>query len=312
MNYDVFDTNRVLETKLLAGGSGYDVAVPSAAYVQRLAQAGALQPLDPARLPGRANLDPAIVQAVQAQDPGLRFGIPYVWGTNGFAYNREAIVARMADAPLDSWDMIFKPDIVARFADCGVALVDSPIAMVPAALAWLGRNPNSERTEDLSAAEQALIAVRPYVRYFSNVQQFSDLPNGEVCLAFAGSGDAYQARARARGAGRPFTIGFSIPREGAQVWFDLMAIPVDAPHVDNAYRFIEYILDARVAADIANATGFATPNLAARALLDPAVRDDPMVYPSPEVMARLFPDPLKSDAFIRERERMWTRVRTGR
>lgn len=312
VRYDVFDTNRVLETKLLAGGSGYDVVVPSAAYVQRLAAAGALQPLDPALLPHRANLDPAIVAAVQAQDPGLRHGIPYVWGTNGFAYNREAILSRMPDAPLDSWDMLLKPAVVSRFADCGVVFFDSPVATVPAVLAWLGRDPNSESAQDLAAAEQALLAVRPFVRYYSNVQQFADLPSGDVCLAFAGSGDAFQARARARESGQAFTIGYTLPREGGQIWFDLMAIPVDAPHARNAHRYIDYILDPRVSADIANATGFATPNLAARALLDPAVRDDPMVFPPPEVMARLFPDPMKGEAFIRDRERMWTRVRTGR
>lgn len=312
VNYSVLDTNQVLETKLLAGHSGYDVVVPGAAYLERLARAGALRRLDPSKLTHRQNIDPAVAAAVQRQDPGHAYGVPYVWGTNGFAYNREMILARMPDAPVDSWDMLFKPGVVARFADCGVVFYDTPIAVVPHVLAWLGLDPNSEDLADLARAEQALRAVRPYLRYLSNVRQFADLANGGVCLAFSDNGNARQVRAQAAQAGRPDTIAYTVPREGAQLWFDMLAIPADAPHPDNAHRFIDFLLEPRVAAAITTATGFATANLPGRSLLPAAVRDDPVVFPPAAVMARLFPDPMKSDAYVRERLRMWTRFMTGR
>lgn len=312
VNYSVFDTNQVLDTKLLAGHSGFDVVVPSAAYIERLSRAGALRKLDKSQLPNLANLDPVVAAAVRAQDPGNEFGVVYVWGTNGFAYNRDTILARMPDAPLDSWDMMFRPEVVARFADCGVVFYDTPIAVVPHVLAWLGRDPNSVDPGDLALAGKALLAVRPYLRYLSNVQQFSDLANGSVCLAFSDNGNAFQSRERAREAGKGITIGYSVPREGAQIWFDMMAIPADAPHPRNAHLFINYILEAAVGASITEATGFATPNLPARSLIAGTVLDDPLVFPPPGQMSRLFPDPLKSDAYLRERLRMWTRFKTGR
>ena len=311
VNYSLLDTNQVLETKLLAGHSGYDVVVPGAGYLQRLARAGALRKLAKSQVPNLRNLDPAVMAAVRRQDPGNAYGVPYVWGTNGFAYDREMILARMPDAPLDSWDMLFKPEVVARFADCGVVFYDTPIAVVPHVLAWLGRDPNSESLDDLVLAERALLAVRPYIRYLSNVRQFADLASGAVCLAFSDNGNALQARARATQGGRPRTIGYSVPREGAQLWFDMLAVPADAPHAGNAYRFIDYLLEPRVAAAITEATGFATANLAARPMLPPAVRDDPLIHPPPAQRTRLFPDPMKTDAYVRERLRMWTRFMTG-
>ena len=249
--------------------------------------------------------------AVQREDPGNAYGVPYLWGTNGFAWNREMILARMPDAPVDSWAMLFDPDVVARFADCGVVFYDTPIAVVPHVLAWLGRDPNSEDLADLALAEQALRAVRPFLRYLSNVRQFADLASGGVCLAFSDNGNAIQARARARQTGTPYTIVYSVPREGAQLWFDMMAVPADAPHPGNALRFINYMLEPQVAASITMATGFATANVPGRALLPQALRDDLDVFPPPDVMAHLFPDPMKHDAYLRERLRMWTRFMTG-
>lgn len=311
VNYSLLDTNQVLETRLLAGHSDYDVVVPGAAYVERLAKAGALRRLDKSQLPNLRNLDPAVMAAVQREDPGNAYGVPYLWGTNGFAWNREMILARMPDAPVDSWAMLFDPDVVARFADCGVVFYDTPIAVVPHVLAWLGRDPNSEDLADLALAEQALRAVRPFLRYLSNVRQFADLASGGVCLAFSDNGNAIQARARARQTGTPYTIVYSVPREGAQLWFDMMAVPADAPHPGNALRFINYMLEPQVAASITRATGFATANVPGRALLPQALRDDLDVFPPPDVMAHLFPDPMKHDAYLRERLRMWTRFMTG-
>lgn len=313
VNYGVFDSNQLLETKLLAGGSGYDVVVPGAGSVERLARAGALRRIDRGLLPNLANLDPDIVAAARAlARGGADDGVPYVWGTNGFMYDRTKIRARLADAPLDSWAMMFDPRIVAHFADCGVVLFDTPVAVVPQVLAWLGRNPNSEDLGDLAAAGEALAAIRPYIRYLSNLRQFTDLPNGSVCLALSGSGDAFQARAQARRAHTGVDIGYSVPREGAQVWFDMLAIPADAPHARNAHRFIDYLLEPEVAAAMTNATGFATANAAARPYIDAALLADPIVFPPRAARARLFPDPMKSDAYMRARLRMWTRFKTGR
>ncbi|MBV6417894.1 MAG: Spermidine-binding periplasmic protein SpuE [Steroidobacteraceae bacterium] len=312
VRYNVFDSNQILETKLLAGRSGYDVVVPSAAYVERLSRVGALRKLDRALLPNLANLDPDIVAAAHDRaDTHGEYGVPYVWGTNGFMYDRAKIRARLPDAPVDSWAMLFDPRIVAHFADCGVVLFDTPIAVIPHVLAWLGRDPNSEDRRDLEAAIDALLAVRPYIRYLSNVRQFSALPNGDICLAIASSGDAWQAQQAARRAGTGIDIAYSVPREGAQVWFDMLAIPVDAPHVANAHLFINYLLDAHVAADIANATGLASPNAAARPYIAATLLDDPALYPSPAERERLFPDPMKSDAYLRERLRMWARFKAA-
>lgn len=298
----VFDSNQLLETKLLTGHAGYDVVVTGAAYLERLAQAGALRKLDKSRLPQLANLDPAIVAGAATFDPGNAYGVPYLWGTNGLAFNRDAIAARLPGAPTDSWDLLFRPEVVARFADCGVGLHETPIAVVPSVLAWLGRDPNSESVADLALAEQALAAIRPYIRNLSNSQLTGALANGELCLIFASSGDAALAQRSAIAAGNGVRIAYTTPREGAQLWIDLLVIPVDAPRADAAHRFIDYLLEPRVAARVAIAAGLDSANAAARAWLPPA---------APAAGSRLFPDPMKSDAYVRERLRMWTRFRTG-
>lgn len=298
----VFDSQQLLETKLLTGHAGYDVVVTGAAYLERLALAGALRKLDKSRLPQLANLDPAILAGAASFDPGNDYGVPYLWGTNGLAFDRDAIAARLPVAPTDSWDLLFKPEVVARFADCGVGLHETPIAVVPSVLAWLGRDPNSESLEDLALAERALAAIRPHVRQLSNSQLTGALANGELCLIFASSGDAALARRSAIAAGNGVRIEYTTPREGAQLWVDLLVIPADAPHVDAAHRFIDYLLAPQVAASIAIATGLESTNAAARPWLAPV---------TPAGGARLFPDPMKSDAYVRERLRMWTRFRTG-
>lgn len=301
----VFDSNQLLETKLLTGHAGYDVVVTGAAYLERLAKAGALRKLDKSRLPQLANLDPAILGGAASFDPGNAYGVPYLWGTNGLAFNRDAIAARLPGAPADSWDLLFRPEVVAHFADCGVGLHETPIAVVPSILAWLGKDPNSESVADLAIAERALAAIRPYIRTLSNSQLTGALASGELCLIFASSGDATLAQRSADAAGNGVRIAYTAPREGAQLWIDLLVIPVDAPHLDAAHRFIDYLLEPRVAAMVAVAAGLDSANAAARAWLPPAASA------ASAAGARLFPDPMKSDAYVRERLRMWTRFRTG-
>jgi len=301
----VFDSQQLLETKLLTGHAGYDVVVTGAAYLERLALAGALRKLDKSHLPQLVNLDPAIVASVASFDPGNAYGVAYLWGINGLAFNRDAIAARLPAAPTDSWDLLFKPEVVARFADCGVGLHETPIAVVPSILAWLGRDPNSESLADLALAERALAAIRPHVRQLSNSQLTGALANGELCLIFASSGDAALARRSADAAGNGVRIDYTAPREGAQLWVDLLVIPADAPRIDAAHRFIDFLLEPQVAALIAAATGLESANKAARPWLPPAATA------ASGGGVRLFPDPMKSDAYVRERLRMWTRFRTG-
>ena len=239
VNYDVFDSNEVLETKLLTGNSGYDVVVPSAYFLERQIQAGVFRKLDPSKLPNLANMDPELQQRAAAHDPGNEHAVIYMWGTTGIGYDAGKIEAIMPDAPVDSWSLIFDPDIVSRFKDCGVSVLEDPTDIVGTVLLWLGRDPNSEAQEDLDAAEAALLAIRPYIRKISSAQVIEDLANGEVCIAVGYSGDVLQAQSRAEETGQAVDIRYSIPNEGALLWFDTLAIPADAAHPANAHAFID-------------------------------------------------------------------------
>ncbi len=311
VRYDVFDSNELLEAKLLAGGTGYDLVVPSASFVARQITAGVFQPLDKARLPELSGLDPAVMKLLAGYDPDNRHALPWLWGTTGIGYNRQLIEARMADAPVDSWDLVFKPDVVARFADCGVAMLDTPSEILPLVLRYLGRPVDSQRAEDLAAAEAVLTAIRPHVRYFHSSQYINDLANGGLCLVVGWNGDILMARARAREAADPREIAYSIPREGSLVWVDTIAIPRDAPNPDNAYRFLEYILRPTVAAALSNYVHYANANPASRPLLEPGLREDPAVYPAPETLAALFPNAVHSAEFDRLASRAWMRIKRG-
>ncbi len=311
VNYDVFDTNEMLEAKLLAGNSGYDLVVPTASFLERQIAAGLFQPLDKSKLPNLINLDPRIMKAVALNDPGNKYGIVYMWGTTGIGYNIEAIAKRMPDAPLDSWDMLFNPEIVARFADCGVSILDAPEEVIPAALKYLGLNPLSEDIGDLKKAEAAIMAIRPYVKYFSASQYISDLANGDICLAQGYSGDVLQARDRADEAKRNVKIAYSIPKEGAVIWFDMMAIPADAPHPENALKFLNFIMKPQIAADITNYVWYANANAASYSLIDKEVTSDPGIYPPEAVKARLFALRAHPQRYDRLLNRTWTRIKTG-
>ncbi len=311
VNYDVFDSNEVLETKLLTGNSGYDVVVPSAYFLERQIQAGVFRKLDRSKLPNLANMDPELQQRVAAHDPGNEHGVIYMWGTTGIGYDAGKIEAIMPDAPVDSWSLVFDPNIVSRFKDCGVSVLEDPTDIVGTVLLWLGRDPNSEAQEDLDAAEAALLAIRPYIRKISSAQVIEDLANGEVCIAVGYSGDVLQAQSRAEETGQAVDIRYSIPAEGALLWFDTLAIPADAAHPDNAHAFIDFLMKPEVAAANSDFVYYANANAAATALVEEELRNNPGVYPTPEVKARLQPNLTKSADFTRLLNRAWTRFTTG-
>jgi putrescine transport system substrate-binding protein len=313
VHYDVYDSNEVLEAKLLAGGSGYDLVVPSASpYLARQAQAGVYLPIDKSKLKNYGNLDPQILAAAAKADPGNRFGVPYLWGTTGIGYNRTMVRAALGpDAPTGSAALLFDPANARKLGSCGISLLDSAQEIFPAALAYLGRDPLSRDPADLERAAAAVLAIRPYIRKFHSSEYINDLANGDLCVAWGYSGDVIQARNRAREAKNGVDIAYSVPKEGAMIWIDMMAIPKDAPHPGNALAFIDYILEGKTIAEISNAVAYANPNTAATSFVDPSLRDDPGIYPPPEVRARLYFDLPVTAQYERLRTRAWTRVKTG-
>jgi putrescine transport system substrate-binding protein len=312
VNYDVFDSNEVLETKLLAGNTGYDIVVPSASFLERQIKAGVFQKLDKSRLPNLKNLDPELTQRVALHDPGNEYSVNYLWGTSGVGYNEAKIRERMPDAPVDSFAMFYDPKVVSKFADCGVTLLDAPSEVIGTVLIWLGKDANSEKPEDLEAAEKVLMAIRPYVKYVHSSKYIEDLANGEICLALGWSGDVLQARDRAEEAGKGITIKYLIPREGAVMFFDMLAIPKDAKHVKNAHLFIDYLLRPDVAAKNTNFVNFANSNAASMPLVSDAVKNDRGIYPAEEIKPNLVPDLAESPQFTRLLTRSWTRFKTGK
>jgi putrescine transport system substrate-binding protein len=312
VRYDVFDSNEVLETKLLTGHSGYDVVVPSAYFLERQIKAGVFRKLDKSRLPNLANLDPEIVRLEAGHDPGNDYGVVYMWGTTGIGYDAAKVRKIMPDAPVDSWKLVFDPAVISRFKDCGVSVLDDPTDIVATTLLYLGRDPNSESEADLRLAEEKLLAIRPYLRTINSSQYIEGLANGEFCIAVGYSGDMLQARDRADEAGKPVQIVYSIPKEGALMWFDTLAIPADATHPNNAHLFIDYLLRPDVAAKNSNFVNYANANAQATHLVNEDLRNDPGIYPTPETKARLKTNLAKSPDFTRLLNRAWTRFTTGR
>jgi putrescine transport system substrate-binding protein len=311
VNYDVFDSNEVVETKLLAGNTGYDVVVPSASFLQRQIQAGVFQKLDKSLLPNLNNLDPDITHRLEVYDPGNQFSVNYLWGTSGVGYNVDQTTQAMPNAPVDSFAMFFDPKVVKNFQRCGVSILDAPDEMVGDVLLFLGRDPNSESMDDLQAAEKVLLSIRPYIRYINSSKYIEDLANGELCLALGWSGDVAQARLRAKDAGKNAQIKYNITKEGGIMFFDMLAIPADAPHPKNALLFVNYLLRPDIAAKNATAVHFATSNATAFSLIDPAVYNDRNVYPNDAQKAHLYLNISHSMAYTRELNRTWTRFKTG-
>ena len=309
--YDTYDADETLEAKMMAGDAGYDVVSTSTDYFSRQIKAGIYRPLDKSLLPNWKNLD-ASVLAIEAQaDPGNRHAAPYLRHVNGFAYNVELIRARMPQAPVDSLDMIFKPEIIRRFADCGVTFLDSPEDVLQLALNYLHLDPNSVRAEDYQKAEKLLLAVRPYIKAFDSTEYLNGLINSEFCISMSWSGDYATSRARARAAGIDVPLAFTVPREGANGSYDAWLIPADAPHPLAAHRFINYMLEPRVIAAVTNDIHYANDNAAADAYVDPQILADPAVYLPAAVEARLYHSEEAGPALERLRTRTWTRIKTG-
>lgn len=311
VTYDVFDSNDVLETRLLAGNSGFDVVVPSASFLERQIKAGVFQKLDKSQLPNLKNMDPDIMNRVGLHDPGNEYAIPYLWGTTGIGYNEDKIKKILGDARPDSWNYLYDPKLAAKFKDCGISLLDAPDEILKTVLAWMGRDPNSQKEEDLKAAEAKLMPIRPFVRKIHSSQYIDDLANGDLCIAVGWSGDILQARDRAAEAGQGVKIKFAIPKEGTIVWFDMLAIPADAKHPKNAHALINYLMEPQVAANNSNFVNYANGNAASLAMVNDAVKNDPGIYPTPEVKAKLFPSLAYGEDFQRLMNRMWTKFQTG-
>jgi putrescine transport system substrate-binding protein len=312
VNYEVMDSNEMLETKLLAGRTGYDVVVPSASFLARQIKTGIYQKLDKSKLPNLKNLDAELTKRQQVFDPGNEYAVNYMWGTSGVAYNEGKIKAAMPDAPVDSFAMFWDPKVAAKFAKCGISILDAPSEVVGTVLIYLGKDANSENLDDLKAAEKVLMSVRPYIRLINSSKYIEDLANGEICLALGWSGDTLQARDRADEAGKGQVIKYNIPKEGAVMFFDDFAIPADASHVKNAHLFIDYMTRADVSAKNSNFLSYASTNAAALASVKDEVKSNPNVYPTPEMLAKIVPDLPESAEFTKELTRTWTRFRTGK
>jgi putrescine transport system substrate-binding protein len=309
--YDVFDSNELLETKLLAGGSGYDVVVPTGPFLSRQVTAGVFQKLDKAKLPNLKNVWPLIQERTALYDPGNAYSINYMWGTTGIGYNEAKIKERMPDAPVDSWDLIFKPEIVSKFKDCGIFLLDAADDILPVALLYLGLDPNSKDPGDLQKAGALLETIRPNIQKFHSSEFINALANGDICIAVGYSGDILQARDRAEEAKNGVTIGYKIPKEGAQMWFDQMAIPADAKHIDEAHEFINYILKPEVIAKASNYVNYANGNLASQEFISDENKSDASIFPDEATLKRLFvknPYDAKTQRVV---TRIWTKVVTG-
>ncbi|AZC34076.1 putrescine transport system substrate-binding protein [Pseudomonas sp. NFPP07] len=310
--YDVFDSNETLEGKLLAGRTGYDVVVPSNHFLGKQIKAGAFQKLDKAQLPNYSNLDPVLLKRLEKNDPGNQYAVPYLWGTNGIGYNVEKVKAALGVDKIDSWAMLFEPENIKKLSSCGVAFLDSADEMLPAVLNYMGLDPNSQNPDDYKKAEAKLLAVRPYVTYFNSSKYISDLANGEICVAAGFSGDVFQAKARAAEAGKGIEIAYVIPKEGGNLWFDMLAIPKDAGNVKQAHAFINYLLKPEVIAQVSDSVGYANPNPKAGELMDQSVRKDEAVYPAQEIVDKLYVNSELPPKIQRLMTRSWTKVKSGK
>src|SRR3984893_11243802 len=309
--YGVYDSNETLEAKILAGQSGYDIVSTTTGFYGRQIKAGAYRPLDRGKLPNWTNLDPAVL-AVQAQaDPGNRYAVPYLHAMNGIAYNVDLVKARVPNAPTDSLALIFDPAVVSKLADCGVTFLDSPEDVIQLALSFLHLNPNSQSAEDLQAAERVVMAVRPYIRTFDSNDYFHQLASKEICVAIAWSSDYEVAQALAVEDGTGAHLGFILPKEGSNITYNAFLIPASAPHPEAAHKFLNFILDPKVIAEITNDIHYGNDNLAARPLVKTDILNDPAVYPPPALRARLSLAAEWGADYDRLRTRVWTRIKTG-
>lgn len=311
--YDTFDGNETLETRLLAGKSGYDVVVPSAYFLQRQVSANIFQKLDQSKLPNLANAWDAVTSRLAIYDPGNQYGANYMWGTTGIGYNVKTVHQILgADAKIDSWDIVFKPENLAKFKDCGIHMLDSADDIFPTALSYLALDPNSTKPADLEKAAALVIKIRPLVRKFHSSEYLNALASGEICFVVGWSGDIMQARRRAEEANNGIQIGYAIPKEGAEMFFDNLAIPADAKNVGEAHELINYLYRPEVAARNSDFLSYANGNVASQKLVDPRILNDKNIYPDEATLKRLFVITARDVAAQRTINRLWTKVKTGR
>ena len=309
VNAVYYDTNETLAAKLLAGGGGYDIVMPTASYFERQIKAGMYLPLDKSKLPNLKNMDPQLMAKVAFHDPGNAHGVIYLWGTNGIGYNEKKVKELLSDAPLDSWRMVFDPKVASKLAKCGISVLNSPAEMMRAVFSYLGKDPNSQSPEDLAQAEAVLLKIRPYIRSINSSEYIDALANGDLCVAVAYNGDVMQARDRAQDANKGIEIKYSIPKEGTILWFDVLAIPKDAPHPESAYAFINFVMTPEVIGEITNFKGYANANAGAKPLA--SVKNDPGIYPTPELLPKLTVQLADSDDQTRAITRVWEKFKTG-
>jgi Spermidine/putrescine-binding periplasmic protein len=310
--YDTYDNNEIVETKLLAGKSGYDIVVPSGPFLQRLINAGIFAKLDQAKIPNLQNAWPEVAERLQVFDPGNEHAVNYMWGTTGIGINVDKVKERLGDMPFNTWDIVLKPELSAKLKDCGIHMLDAPEDIFPGVLSYLGLNPDSKDAKDFQKAADLLVKVRGNIQKFHSSEYINALANGDICVAVGYSGDILQAKARAEEAKNNVNVAYIIPKEGALMWFDSMAIPADAPHPDEAHAFINFMMKPEVAAANSNFVAYANGNIASKEHLDEEIRNDPGIYPDDETMKRLFTNTAYDERAQRTLTRLWTRVKTGR
>ncbi|TIP88979.1 MAG: polyamine ABC transporter substrate-binding protein [Mesorhizobium sp.] len=311
VTYDTFDSNELLETKLLAGGSGYDVVVPTANFLARQIQAGVFQKLDKSKLPNISHMWDVILERTAKYDPGNEYSINYMWGTVGLGYNVKKVQEALGTDKIDSWDVFFNPEKLAKLKDCGVYVLDSPSDILPNAFKYLGIDPETTSLDDFAKAEEVMLKIRPYIRKFHSSEYINALANGDICLAVGWSGDVFQARDRATEANQGVEIAYSVPKEGAEMWFDQMAIPADAQHVGEAHEFLNYMMKPEVIAKASNYVFYANGNKASQQFIDKEILEDPAIYPDEATLAKLFTIAPYDSKTQRVVTRTWTKIVTG-
>jgi putrescine transport system substrate-binding protein len=310
--YDTYDNNEIVETKLLAGKSGYDIVVPSGPFLQRLITAGVFQKLDKSKLPNLQHMWPEVMRRLQVFDPGSQYAVNYMWGTTGIGLNTRKVQERLGQGALNTWDIVMRPEFIAKLKDCGVQMLDAPEDIFPNVLNYLGLNPDSKRNEDLTRAGDALFRIRGSIQKFHSSEYINALANGDICMAVGYSGDVLQARKRAEEAKNAIEITYVIPREGALMWFDSFAIPADAKNVAEAHEFINYMMRPEAAAANTNFVSYASGNLAAKKFINREILENPGIYPDDATFKRLFTNTAYDERSQRTVTRLWTRVKTGR
>lgn len=311
--YDIFDTNEALEAKLLTGNSGYDVVVPSNVFLAKQIEAGVFQPLDRSQLPNWNHLDPKLMKLIEANDPGNQFAVPYMYGTILIGFNPAKVKAALGEnAPVDSWDLVFKPENMEKLKSCGVAMLDSPSEILPLALHYLGLDPNSQNPADYEKAKDLMLKVRPYVTYFNSAKYMTDIANGDICVAIGYSGSFYQFGNRAKEAGNGVVVDWRLPKEGAPIWFDTFAIPKSAKNVEEAHEFLNTLLDPKVIASISDFLGYPNANKDSLPLINKEITGNPNLTPTSEALKKLYvvqPLPQKLE---RVRTRVWTSIKSDK